>query len=560
MADNVVQEMTAMATISSTRTSQAAAQSGSSVSPGSVVAGSLSTNDNDNNNSPCWKSPHAAPYNLEISSLASSDTIGQTIQQHAFQIPNDGWYGLCFGLRLNGDLLESGKYSLYLHSHEQTKRYSLPFKHELIEVHEDGPKVHDDGRLTSIDVGKLLFLTKDSWVLVVRNCWKDSNIQTTTSTSSTSTGGDYAKSGDAARRIRQSSQELLLQWGLVAVQNVRETERRETDHSQHIQGGDEERDGDDCSIKKQCVSLTKLGTMSRTHVICSTCSKAFTSIHGVLCHARAQHYPLSSVNVMWTKPLKIIHQDNVMAVVVKPQGMVVQGAAPSLMRSDLLLALLSSSDDDNDDNCKDDILRKPIPVHRLDSPTGGLLVIAKTFSAESALRQSFAKHVCRKRYRALVVGKLEPSEGECTASMGGKDAYTKYRVVKYARSCDAHTKDGFLTVVDLYPTTGRKHQLRKHMKALGHSIWGDVRYGQYTNHPTCTATESSWSSSSLLAGDAKTNPHARLCLWAMEISLPHPVTGVETTFSMDQEPEWLEQVVRHQEEEWSNNLLFRLVS
>jgi tRNA pseudouridine65 synthase len=89
-------------------------------------------------------------------------------------------------------------------------------------------------------------------------------------------------------------------------------------------------------------------------------------------------------------------------------------------------------------------------------------------------------------------------------------------------------------VVDLYPITGRRHQLRKHMKALGHPIWGDVRYGQFSC-PRSVDLE---------------HPYSRLCLWAIGINFLHPVSGDAPAIVMDDQA-WLEHLISRQEYEWN---------
>jgi 23S rRNA-/tRNA-specific pseudouridylate synthase len=118
-------------------------------------------------------------------------------------------------------------------------------------------------------------------------------------------------------------------------------------------------------------------------------------------------------------------------------------------------------------------------AHRLDAATGGLLVVAKTRTAEVGIKQSFADRTFQERYKALLVGKLEPSKRECRVPMGGKEAHTKSEVVKHVRCADPLAKDRWITVVDLSPITGRRHQLRKDMQALGCPIWGDVRMDSF---------------------------------------------------------------------------------
>jgi 23S rRNA-/tRNA-specific pseudouridylate synthase len=212
----------------------------------------------------------------------------------------------------------------------------------------------------------------------------------------------------------------------------------------------------------------------------------------------------------------------------------------------------------------------------LDSGTGGLLVLAKTRTAEVKLRQAFAERDCHKKYKALLVGRLEvsasendntekvndndddDSTGACDLSVSGQDALTHYRVIRHSRS--ATSRDGWITLVDLSPHTGRQHQLRKHMKALGYSIWGDRRYGglidpkqKRSNSSASTTVATSTLPLEIVptttTPTASNDPHSRLCLWAVGITLPHPVTGEDLTFSME-DPEWLDFVIKQEETLW----------
>lgn len=296
---------------------------------------------------------------------------------------------------------------------------------------------------------------------------------------------------------------------------------------------------------------------------------------------------------LYTRPLHVVFQDAHMAVVVKPQGMPVMGSKPSLLRSDLLMAVQCTPLEQTavvNAGCsngeEDSALGKPRPVHRLDSATGGLLVVAKTHRAETNLRVAFQNRACHKRYRAIVVGRLIPfaekpaaisnndvpsnatfsTEGDYSvinSPISEKESKTLFRVVRHVAS-STMVKDGWLTVVDLWPVTGRKHQLRKHMKLIGHYILGDVRHcgmskatmAALTNGNTVEGNNSArmqTTDSGGVTGEASKSPplpvdiHSRLCLWAIEITLPHPMTGRDSTFQME-DPDWIE-IVTLQEEE-----------
>ena len=122
----------------------------------------------------------------------------------------------------------------------------------------------------------------------------------------------------------------------------------------------------------------------------------------------------------------------------------------------------SSSSTDNEDEIENYPLKRPQPVHRLDRPTSGLLVVAKTKSAAVHLSQQFEYRKARKTYTAIVNGIPVPSENEQSPSsewnminydLEGKTAITQWRVLRTVKSL--HGRDGQLTLVELKPKTGR---------------------------------------------------------------------------------------------------------
>lgn len=180
-------------------------------------------------------------------------------------------------------------------------------------------------------------------------------------------------------------------------------------------------------------------------------------------------------------------------------------------------------------------LTKPRTTHRLDSATGGLLVIAKTHESETKMNQMFEIKLCKKRYRAIVFGKLSLNQHDFTelstqdmdkefeglgiihACIGDKLSLTRYRIISYT-PCNHPLANGFITTVDLWPVTGRTHQLRKHLQMIGHPIWGDLRYASYDKDE-----RNSIRAKKDLNAPIQEHPHSRMCLWALEICFPHPV-------------------------------------
>jgi tRNA pseudouridine65 synthase/23S rRNA pseudouridine1911/1915/1917 synthase len=267
--------------------------------------------------------------------------------------------------------------------------------------------------------------------------------------------------------------------------------------------------------------IRQADTLPTKCITCTICRRAFATITAVQTHVQQVHQPIQ-MNPIYQRPLRIIYNDDALAVIDKPQGIPVQGDKETLWKSDLLLPLASVATKDPN------VFRKPRPVHRLDSATGGLLVVAKTRSAEVKLREAFATCQCQKRYRALVWGACR-SGGICEEPIQGRHAKTEYKPVQvipiHPRGEDKSIclPDTCVTVIDLWPETGRKHQIRKHLQGLKHPIVGDSRYG---------------------GGKPQPDPYgSKLCLWAMEINFSHPVSG-GTVHCQLENPDWLERLVR----------------
>lgn len=163
-------------------------------------------------------------------------------------------------------------------------------------------------------------------------------------------------------------------------------------------------------------------------------------------------------------------------------------------------------------------------VHRLDKETSGILVVAKTIEAFENLQNQFKERKVKKTYLALVHGEIEPKEGKIEAPVGrlpwrrdrfgvlpgGREAVTGYKV-----SRDYDTGKEKYTLLELFPKTGRTHQIRIHLKFIGHPIVGDSFYaGRKT-----ARDDRVWC--------------PRLFLHAKSISFFHPETGRELTFRSD---------------------------
>lgn len=175
-------------------------------------------------------------------------------------------------------------------------------------------------------------------------------------------------------------------------------------------------------------------------------------------------------------PLKFVYEDSAVVVIDKPAGLVVHPTS-SHNSGTLVNGLLYHFKDLPE---KDSL--RPGIVHRLDKDTSGLLVVAKSEYSFEKLKEAFQNHEIQKSYFALVSGHLEHKEGtirskidrhpknpmKFTVSNDGKEAETFYKVAR-------EFKD--FSLLDLQPKTGRTHQLRVHLEAIGHPIAGDKLYG-----------------------------------------------------------------------------------
>jgi len=178
-------------------------------------------------------------------------------------------------------------------------------------------------------------------------------------------------------------------------------------------------------------------------------------------------------------PLEIVYEDRDLLVVNKPPGWVTHPGAGHKTGT-LLNALLHHCPELQEIG---DVSR-PGLVHRLDKDTSGLLVAAKTELAHRALVSQFQKHEVKKKYLALVWGRLPQAQGRIAREIGrhpierhkmsvharrGKEAATCWRVQREF--------PGPLTLLELTIETGRTHQIRVHMTAEGHPVLGDATYG-----------------------------------------------------------------------------------
>jgi len=201
----------------------------------------------------------------------------------------------------------------------------------------------------------------------------------------------------------------------------------------------------------------------------------------------------------------VLYEDEEVLVLNKPAGLAVQGGTKTVKHVDRLL------------NAWGEGLDKPRLVHRLDRDTSGVLVLGKTPKAAAALSGAFARRRAKKTYWAVVVGNPTPQEGVIELHLvkkgvgdrelvqpadpkefGAEPAETEYVTISRAAKRAAW--------VALRPHTGRTHQLRAHMKAIGHPILGDPKYGDEAS--------------------AELSQGLKLQLHARRLELPHPSSGM----------------------------------
>lgn len=177
-------------------------------------------------------------------------------------------------------------------------------------------------------------------------------------------------------------------------------------------------------------------------------------------------------------PLDIVYEDGDLLVVNKPRGMVVH-PAPGHFTGTLVNALLHHCRDLSGIN---GVLRPGI-VHRIDKDTSGLLVVAKHDRAHESLARQLAEHAVRREYLALVHGNIPVDRGTVDAPIG-RDPANRQRmavVAKGGKTAVTHfvveRRLGAYTLLRLRLETGRTHQIRVHMKYIGHPLVGDPKYG-----------------------------------------------------------------------------------
>jgi 23S rRNA pseudouridine1911/1915/1917 synthase len=162
--------------------------------------------------------------------------------------------------------------------------------------------------------------------------------------------------------------------------------------------------------------------------------------------------------------LEVLFEDEYLAVINKPAGIEVSGNKKWTLENALSFNLEPSSESD--------ALKFPKPVHRLDYPTSGALLIGKSATVVIALNKLFEERKVQKVYHAVTIGKMEKF-GTIETPIDGRPSKSTFTVLQTLDS----ERFTHLNLVKLKPHTGRRHQLRKHLSEIGNPILGDRDYG-----------------------------------------------------------------------------------
>lgn len=230
-------------------------------------------------------------------------------------------------------------------------------------------------------------------------------------------------------------------------------------------------------------------------------------------------------------PLDIVYEDDTVLVVNKPAGMVVHPGHGNYDGT-LVNALAWHFKDNPDYDVKDPRMGL---VHRIDKDTSGLLVVAKTPDAKTDLGRQFFNKSTRREYVAVVWGRPDPPAGRIEGNID-RDPRDRLRMAVFAPDgpvgrhavthYDTVEQLGYVSVVKCVLETGRTHQIRVHMRHIGHPLFNDVRYGGdkvLRGVPSATYR-------AFVSGCFDLCP--RQALHARTLGFRHPATGREMDFSV----------------------------
>jgi len=213
-----------------------------------------------------------------------------------------------------------------------------------------------------------------------------------------------------------------------------------------------------------------------------------------------------------TIDIEIVYEDDYLIIVNKPGGIAVNGNRNKTVENAVAAIAKKSKEVD--------ALAHPTAAHRIDVPTKGLVLLAKTKTALVKINKAFQNNEVKKTYLAVVHGKTIPN-GSINAPIQGKTSTTDFATVKTVRSRMFKN----LSLVKLFPITGRTHQLRIHMNDEGHLIVGDKEYAQRQ----------------------KTILGKGLFLCACRLVFKHPISGKNLDIRIDPPPRFVKLLEREAE-------------
>ncbi len=223
--------------------------------------------------------------------------------------------------------------------------------------------------------------------------------------------------------------------------------------------------------------------------------------------------------------LQIIYMDEHLVAINKPAGLLVHRSSIAAQESVFAVQLL-----------RDQLNRHVWPVHRLDRGTSGLLLFALNGESASSLSQAFEQGLARKRYIALVRGWPEPAAGviehplardpELPSSgqplLESRTDWQRLARVEWPFSVDGRFPSSRYALVEAQPLTGRRHQIRRHLRHIAHPIIGDATHGKGSHNRAVAA-------------------HLglqRLWLHGLSLHIPHPVSQAPLQLQAPLGPEW----------------------
>lgn len=228
------------------------------------------------------------------------------------------------------------------------------------------------------------------------------------------------------------------------------------------------------------------------------------------------------------RDFEVLHQDDDLLAVVKPAGLAIHpgtGISGATL-VDQVRAWLGAEPDAQGFT--------PSPAHRLDKETSGVVLVARTRLAMKALTEAFTEGRVKKTYLAVVKGRMPQRTGEIDLALQEHQQSARSKELHGARKQRAHTRwvvrevAGGLSLIEAHPGTGRTHQIRRHLAAVGHPIVGDRRYGDFPFNREAKARFGV----------------SRQLLHAWRLTLEHPITGARLELEAPPPPDFVEAMRR----------------